>query len=64
MIRDELIMQFKRSLTKADLSQAEAARRIGVGATHLNQILRGKRRPSLELLEKMVAFGRASKSAG
>lgn len=59
---DKMISQFKTSLQSLGLSQAEAARRLGVGATHLNQILHGKRRPSLALLEKMMAMAGAAKA--
>lgn len=62
MITEETILQFKTSLERKSLSQAEAARRLGVGATHLNQILQGKRRPSLDLLEKMAAMSRSAKA--
>ncbi len=57
-----MISQFKMSLPGLGLSQAEAARRLGVGATHLNQILQGRRRPSLALLEKMMAMAGAAKA--
>ena len=63
MITTELVSQFKKNLAKANMSQADAARKLNVGATHLNQILQGKRRPSLDLLEKMVELGKSARTA-
>lgn len=57
-----MIAKFKMSLPGLGISQAEAARRLGVGPTHLNQILQGKRRPSLDLLEKMMAMAGSVKA--
>ncbi len=47
------LIEFEKALKLADIPQTLAAEELGVGPTHLNQILRGHRTPSMQLFIKI-----------
>jgi transcriptional regulator with XRE-family HTH domain len=54
-ITKTIIMEFENYMKKNNLTQAEAAEKIGCGREHLSKILRGLKNPSSKLLDAMEA---------
>lgn len=52
---DELRTLVKDALRAAEMSQAEACRRLGVSTKHLNQMLKGRVPLSLAWAERILA---------
>lgn len=55
-VQDSLREQVKRALERAQVSQAEAARRLGLSAKHMSQMLTGKALLTLGWAEKILAL--------
>jgi DNA-binding XRE family transcriptional regulator len=49
----EIIKQFNEYIYNKQITQVEAAQKIGCSQEHLSRVLRGKKSPSMKLLMKM-----------
>lgn len=54
--KEEILQDLKNELKLAEISQAWAARKLGVTPMYFGHVLLGKAQPSLELLQRVVTL--------
>ena len=53
MFLDGIGIKIKKAIIEQNLTQADFCTKIGIDQSHLSQIINGKKKPSMRLLEKI-----------